>query len=226
MKMDMEARYQSILSELEPYAAQLVAVSKIQPVAKIQALYDFGHRIFGENRVQELLTKIPQLPEDVQWHLIGQLQTNKVKDIVGKCALIHGVDRLKLAKKINEESQKKDCITPILIQLKIGEEASKSGYAPEQLFAELNDGIWSKLTHIKPCGVMGMATFTDDTEQIRREFQELKSTFDTLKSDYFKDVDYFREISMGMSGDYPIALEEGATMVRIGSKLFGPRHYT
>lgn len=222
----MEKIYETIQAELAPFDASLVAVSKVQPAEKIERLYNCGQRVFGENRVQELLQKIPALPDDIQWHLIGQLQTNKVKDIIGKCAMIHAADRLKLVRKINEESAKQHVITPILIQLKIAKEESKAGYAFDDLIAELTQGVWDEFENIRPCGVMGMATFTSDRDQVRQEFTSLKRYFDEIKERFFSDQAEFREISMGMSGDYDIALEEGATLVRIGSKLFGQRNYS
>jgi pyridoxal phosphate enzyme (YggS family) len=215
--------YKQILQELAPFDASLVAVSKRQPLDKIKTLYDIGHRDFGENRVQEFLGKYDELPHDIKWHLIGHLQTNKVNSIIGKVHLIHSVDRLKLARKINEESANKDIHTPVLLQIKIAQEDSKFGYEFEELVEHLSEGHYSAFQHLDIRGVMGMATFTDNEILVRSEFKKLHQYFSELKSTYFKDHNSFHEISMGMSGDYTIALEEGATFVRIGSKLFGER---
>jgi len=214
--------YHDILHQLEPHDTTLVAVSKRQPIEKLRSLYEAGHRDFGENRVQEFLEKKPLLPTDIRWHLIGHLQTNKVKDVIGHSYLIHSVDRLKLARKLNDESDKIDCQTSILLQIKIAEETSKFGYDFDQLIAELNSNEYA-FDHLRIEGVMGMATFTEDKQQIRNEFSKLKSFFDRLKTDYFSDQEHFKHISMGMSGDYTIALDEGSTMVRIGSGIFGAR---
>ena len=215
--------YEQILQELAPFGASLVAVSKRQPLDKIKSLYDLGHRDFGENRVQEFLEKYDALPLDLKWHLIGHLQTNKVKSIIGKVHLIHSVDRLKLAQKINEESATTGIQTSILLQIKIAQEESKFGYDFLELTEHLKNGKYAAFNHLDLRGVMGMATFSDDEELVRSEFKTLHDYFIELKSTYFKDNTAFTEISMGMSGDYLMALEEGATMVRVGSKLFGAR---
>ena len=219
----MKSEYLEIHNNLLPFNAKLVAVSKRQPLDKIEDAYALGQRLFGENRVQEFLEKKDKLPEDIKWHLIGHLQTNKVKQIVGQCHLIHSLDRLKLAKVLNQESKITGVKTLVLIQIKIADEDSKFGYQFEALLQELAQGQYVGLENLVLCGVMGMATFTDDKTQIRAEFKKLKIYFDELKRRHFDANDQFREISMGMSGDYQIALEEGATIVRVGSKLFGTR---
>ena len=221
----MESEYLEVLNDLSSYDAKLVAVSKRQPLTKINRLYDLGHRTFGENRVQEFLEKHHLLPRDIDWHLIGHLQSKKVKTIIGKVGLIHSVDRLKLAQTIHQFSQESEVRSRILLQIKIAEEDSKYGYAFEQLVEELKNNTYSPLDQLDICGVMGMATFTENQDQIRQEFKLLKNHFDQLKTLFFSSNDSFSEISMGMSGDYKIALEEGATMVRVGSKLFGVRTY-
>ena len=212
-----------ILTELAPYQARLVAVSKTKPVAQILEMYNKGHKIFGENRALELADKYELLPKDIEWHFIGHLQTNKVKYIAPFVSLIHAVDRYKLLKEINKQAQKSGRIIDCLIQFHIAEEQSKFGFDLTDAGAMLNDPMLSSLENIRLCGVMGMATFTDDMQQVRREFQQLKYYFTQLKTQYFPETTHFREISMGMSGDYHIALEEGSTMVRIGTLLFGVR---
>ena len=211
---------QNILSELEPYQAKLVAVSKYRSTEAIQELYDQGQRDFGENRVQELIIKQPQFPEDMRWHIIGHLQSNKVKFIAPFVHLIHSVDSAKVLEVINEEAKKNHRIIDVLLQFKIAEEDSKYGFDTASTKELLESSSFGKLANVRVCGVMGMATFTEDQQQIKKEFQQLKGIFDELKESYFASEDSFREISMGMSGDYVLALEEGSTMVRIGSKLF------
>jgi pyridoxal phosphate enzyme (YggS family) len=214
---------QEILEEFSAKEVQLVAVSKTKPNAAIRAMYDQGQRIFGENRVQELVEKEKDLPKDIQWHQIGHLQSNKVKYIAPFVALIHAVDSLKLLKEINKQAQKNERVIDCLLQFHIAEESSKFGLDMEEASALLSGEAFQKMEHIRIVGVMGMATFTYDEAQVRTEFKQLKTIFEQLQSNYFKDKTYFKEISMGMSGDYKIAVEEGSTMVRIGSLLFGNR---
>ena len=214
---------EKILQDLSPTGAQLVAVSKTKPNEAILELYDKGQLDFGENRVQELLPKYEELPKDIRWHLIGHLQTNKVKYVVPFVHLIHSVDSYKILKEINKQSRKIDRVTDCLLQFKIAEEDTKYGLDWEEAEALLKNPAYQEMNHIRIRGVMGMATFTDDEEQVRREFRQLKGIFDRLKEKYFAGREDFREISMGMSDDYRIALEEGSTMVRIGSLLFGAR---
>ncbi len=217
------AQFDQIISETENKGAALVAVSKTKPVELIMELYEKGHRDFGENRVQELTDKQEKLPEDIRWHMIGHLQTNKVKYIAPFVHLIHSVDSFKVLKEINKQAKKVDRVISCLLQFKIAEEDTKYGFDQESAKQMLESEAFPQYQHINIVGVMGMATFTDDQAQVRSEFKKLKQIFDYLKQHYFADQDNFKEISMGMSGDYPIALEEGSTMVRIGSLIFGER---
>ncbi len=207
-----------------PEGVTLVAVSKTKPVALLQEAYDHGQRIFGENRVQELAEKYEQLPQDIEWHLIGHLQTNKVKYIAPFVSMIHAVDSMKLLKEINKQAAKHDRIIECLLQFHIAEEDSKFGMSFEEVQDLLESSEFVELRNISIVGLMGMATFTDDTEQVREEFRNLENYFQIIKSHYFKFNDGFKHISMGMSGDYPIAIEEGSTMVRVGSAIFGARN--
>lgn len=214
---------QQILKELAPTNTTLVAVSKTKPNAAIQAMYDEGQRIFGENRVQELVEKEAVLPKDIQWHQIGHLQTNKVKYIAPFVSLIHAVDSVKLLKEINKQAAKNDRVIDCLLQFHIAQESSKFGFDEAEATAMLKSEAFKKFINIRIIGVMGMATFTDDEAQVKQEFGQLKALFDTLKNTFFSSATHFKEISMGMSGDYQLAIQEGSTMVRIGSLLFGSR---
>lgn len=202
---------------------KLVAVSKTKPLEIIRKAYDAGQRIFGENRVQELESKWRSLPEDIEWHMIGHLQTNKVKYIAPFVHLIHSVDSLKLLSAVNKEAVKLGRKINILFQMKIAKEESKYGLKPEDLISIIESEEFNRMQNIQPCGLMGMATFTKDEFIIRNEFKQLKTYYVTIKNTYFRDDGKFREISMGMSNDYKIAVEEGATIVRIGSGIFGER---
>ena len=206
-----------------PEEVTLVAVSKTKPVALLQEAYDAGQRILGENKVQELVDKHEQLPEDIEWHMIGHLQSNKVKYIAPFVSLIHAVDSFKLLKEINKQAKKNGRVIECLLQFHIATEDSKFGlsFGDAQEILESNEFI--EMDNISIAGVMGMATFTSNEEQVRDEFRTLENYFNVLKSHYFKFNDSFRHISMGMSGDYAIAIEEGSTMVRIGSSIFGAR---
>jgi len=208
-----------------PQNVSLVAVSKTKPIEDIMEAYHAGHSIFGENKVQELTQKYEALPKDIKWHFIGHLQTNKVKYIVPFVSLIHSVDSFKLLKTIEKEAQKINRKVNCLLQMHIAKESTKFGLD----FTELSDILESEevknLKHVNICGLMGMATLTDDDEMIRSEFEYLKRTFDDVKNIYFPGSDTFKELSMGMSGDYQIAAEEGSTMIRIGSIIFGDRNY-
>jgi pyridoxal phosphate enzyme (YggS family) len=219
----------SILSDLTKLAkdhhATLVAVSKTHPVAAIQEVYDEGIRDFGENRVQELMDKAPLLPNDIHWHFIGHLQTNKVKYIAPFIHLIHSVDSARLAKTINQQALKNSRTIDILLQMHIAMEESKFGFSEQELMDFLEEGSWRQWNGIRIRGLMGMATFTDNQEKIRTEFKGLKDFFDRVKQIYFKNDIYFDTLSMGMSGDYHIALEEGSNMIRVGSLIFGQREY-
>lgn len=219
----MDNRISEIFNEVKDHGATLIAVSKTHPTLSIQALYDQGIRDFGENKVQELLSKARQLPSDIRWHLIGHLQTNKVRSVLPFVHLIHSVDSLRLLEEINKEAGRIGRRIPILFQVRIAQEETKFGIPEHELDWIVRQDWPNSFKHVQPCGVMGMASFTDDSEQIRSEFRTLHREFDNLKENYFKDRVEFREISMGMSSDFRIALEEGSTMVRIGSLLFGAR---
>ena len=208
-----------------PSNVTLIAVSKTKPVSDLQDAYDAGQRIFGENKALEMRDKYQELPKDIKWHFIGHLQTNKIKYIAPFVTLIHAIDSLSLLEAVNKEAAKNNRVIDCLLQFYIAQEETKFGLNIEEAEALLQSENFKKMNNINICGVMGMATFTDDTSQIRNEFKTLKNIFELLKGKYFSDNDSFKEISMGMSDDYPIAIEEGATMVRVGSKIFGARNY-
>jgi PLP dependent protein len=212
-----------ILSSL-PSHVTLVAVSKTKPVELLQEVYDAGHRDFGENKVQELVEKYEKLPKDIRWHLIGHLQTNKVKYIAEFVHLIHTVDSLKLLLEINKQAARHHRVIDCLLQFHIAEEETKFGLSYEECRDLLQSTEFAHCKHVRICGVMGMATFTENTAQIRKEFAQLKTYFQQLKSEYFAHEPSFSTVSMGMSGDYVLAVEEGSTMVRVGSSLFGTRN--
>jgi pyridoxal phosphate enzyme (YggS family) len=219
------AKQVRILKQTLPEKVKLVVVSKTQSVEKISEIYMANHKIFGENKVQELITKYELLPKDIEWHFIGHLQTNKVKSIIPFVSLIHSVDSLKLLEVINNESGKCNRVTKCLLQVKIAKEESKFGLGYSDLISLLQTGAITKMPHIRVAGLMGMATFTDDRKMIRDEFVLCKKIFDEVKKTYFTIDFKFCELSMGMSDDYEIAVEEGSTMVRIGSLIFGQRIY-
>lgn len=204
---------------------RLVAVSKFHPCEAILEAYQAGQRLFGESRVQELCEKQPLCPKDIEWHFIGHLQTNKIRQIVPFVSLIHGVDSLKLLKEINKEGEKSGKIVPCLLQIHIAQEESKFGFSFDECRNFLSGNTLKELRFIRLHGLMGMATLTGDQTQIHTEFKSLKNFFDELRKDYLMDEKSFCEISMGMSDDYKIAIEEGSTMVRIGSAIFGAREY-
>ena len=208
-----------------PENVTLIAVSKTKPVSDLQEAYDAGQRIFGENKALEMRDKHQELPKDIKWHFIGHLQTNKIKYIVPFVTLIHSIDSASLLEAVNKEAVKNNRVIDCLLQFHIAQEETKFGLDMEEAKTMIESENFKKLNNVRIVGVMGMATFTDDVNQVRNEFKTLKNIFDTLKENYFKD-DSFKEISMGMSDDYPIAIEEGATMVRVGSKIFGARNYT
>jgi pyridoxal phosphate enzyme (YggS family) len=215
---------EKIQKELLNSNTTLVAVSKTKPASAIQKMYDKGQRIFGENRVQEVVEKYETLPKDIQWHAIGHLQRNKVKYIAPFVSMIHSVDSSRLLGEINKRAIENERVINCLLQFHIAEEESKFGWQnAEEVLSFLNSKSYSEMNNIAIVGVMGMATFTDDKKQVSDEFKRLKGYFDELKSDFFTDNGAFKEISMGMSGDYQLAVEEGSTMVRIGSLLFGSR---
>lgn len=222
--MDIAKNIATIKKTL-PNSVKLVAVSKTKPNEAILEAYHSGHKIFGENKVQDLVQKHEELPKDIEWHFIGHPQTNKVKYIAPFISLIHGIDSLKLLKVINKEAEKNNRIILCLLQFHIAEESTKFGFSLEEAIEMLNSDDFKMLKNISIIGVMGMATYTDDDLQIRIEFRLLKNIFKTLKNEYFSGLKSFSEISMGMSDDYHIAIEEGSTMIRVGSKIFGERNY-
>ncbi|GAB5562944.1 MAG: YggS family pyridoxal phosphate-dependent enzyme [Winogradskyella sp.] len=207
-----------------PSHVTLVAVSKTKPVSDLMEAYNAGQRIFGENKIQEMVDKHEQMPKDIQWHMIGHVQTNKVKYMAAFVDLIHGVDSFKLLKEINKQAQKHDRVIDCLLQIKIAEEDSKFGMSAKDASTLLQSEEFSELQHIKLVGVMGMATFTENMNQVENEFNYLKSTFDKLKTDQTENC-HLQTISMGMSGDYKLAITCGSTMVRVGSSIFGSRNY-
>ncbi|MDG1331950.1 MAG: YggS family pyridoxal phosphate-dependent enzyme [Crocinitomicaceae bacterium] len=211
-----------IKSEI-PADVQLVAVSKTKPSEDIQAAYYAGQRVFGENRVQELVDKHEELPKDIEWHFIGHLQSKKVKNLAPFVSMIHAVDSMKLLREINKQALKNDRTISCLLQFHIAEEESKYGLSLEEAQEILSSNEFVELQNISIVGVMGMATFTNDHEQVRDEFRTLENYFNVLKSHFFKFNDAFEHLSMGMSGDYKIAIEEGSTMIRLGSSIFGAR---
>jgi len=223
--MSVAENIQDFLAQHVPDSVKLVAVSKTKPTADILDAYQGGYKVFGENKVQELVDKYEELPKDIEWHMIGHMQSNKVKYIAPFVHLIHGVDKFKLLKVINKEGKKNDRVVNCLLQFHIAEEETKFGLDLDEAHQMLSSDAYNELTHINIMGIMGMATFTDDEEKIRNEFKKLKSIFTNLQENYFADKQDFNQISMGMSNDYKIAIEEGATMIRIGSLLFGPRNY-
>jgi len=212
------------LKEQVPDNVRIVAVSKTRPVNEILAAYNAGHKLFGENRVQELLAKKEKLPADIEWHLIGHLQTNKVKAIITNINLIHSVDSFKLISVINKEAVKAGSKVNCLLQFHIAREETKSGFSFEEAERMLNTSEFRTLNNVIIAGVMGMATFTDDMNIVRNEFRTLRKYFNILRDRYFKDNPQFTEISMGMSGDFRIAIEEGSTIIRIGTLIFGERN--
>lgn len=215
--------YHTLVSELNARKVTLVAVSKTHPPERILDLYRQGHRVFGENKVQEMMAKYEVLPKDIEWHLIGHLQTNKVKFIAPFVRMIHSVDTLRLLQEINKQALKCDRIIDCLLQFHIAEEETKFGLDEQEARSLLESPEYRAMTSVRLCGVMGMASFTEDIALVRSEFRHLSGIFQHLKADYFADAPWFREISMGMSGDWSVAVEEGSTMVRIGSLLFGNR---
>lgn len=202
-----------------PVGVKLVAVSKFQPIVLLQEAYAAGQRLFGENRPQELDRKIPCMPSDVAWHFIGHLQTNKVPLVVGRACLIHSIDSLRLLQAVEEQASRLNIVQPVLLQLHIAREETKQGFSYEQACQALD----TPHPHLRVTGLMGMATLTADTACVRKEFAFLRTCFEQMKAQYFPQDPDFCEVSMGMSGDYRIAVEQGSTMVRIGSAIFPPR---
>lgn len=219
--MSIATNLQSIKSSLAENVT-LVAVSKTKPIADLMEAYDAGQRIFGENKIQEMAEKWERMPKDIQWHMIGHVQTNKVKFMAQFVSLIHGVDSLKLLQEINKQALKNNRIIDCLLQIHIAEEETKFGLDEKELASLLSSNEFQQMKNIRITGLMGMATFTDNQNQIRKEFLHLKSIFDQLKKLQTANCE-LQTISMGMSGDYQIAIECGSTMVRIGSSIFGNR---
>lgn len=213
-----------IMSDL-PEGVKLVAVSKFHPNEYIEEAYQEGQRIFGESREQELAKKVVSLPKDIQWHFIGHLQTNKVKNIVPYISMIEAVDSLKLLKEINKQAEKYERVIDVLLELHLAKEETKSGFDLDECRTLLDGGEWRELSYVRICGLMMMASFVDDENQIRSEMMQASDFFDEVKDKYFHDAPQFRERSWGMSHDYKIAIECHSTMVRIGTNIFGPRVY-
>lgn len=217
----------SVLQDITKLAkeknAVLVAISKTKPVEEIREVYDAGQRAFGENKVQELVQKYEELPKDIEWHMVGNLQSNKVKYIAPFIHLIHSVDSLKLAIEINKQAAKNGRVIDVLLEIHIAAETNKSGFSEEELIDHLDIKAFDSLKNIRIVGLMGMATNTKSQVLIKNEFSGLKSFFNEIRETYFKQNPGFRILSMGMSGDYLIALEEGSNMIRVGSAIFGER---
>lgn len=208
-----------------PQEVCLVAISKYHPVEYLQAAYEEGQRVFGESHEQELRQKVEVLPNDIQWHFIGHLQTNKVKYIAPYVSMIEAVDSLKLLKEIEKQGAKNNRVIDVLLELHIAEEETKYGLTLDACRQLLEEGEWRNMTHVRICGLMMMASYVEDEAQIRQEFRTAHNFFDEVKQRYFADSPYFAQRSWGMSHDYPIAVEEGSTMVRVGTAIFGPRVY-
>ena len=221
--MSITANISAIKKEIGTSNVKLIAVSKTKPVESILEAYEAGHRLFGENMVQELVEKHEKLPKDIEWHLIGHLQTNKVKYIAPFINLIHSVDSLKLIQEINKQALKHDRIIDCLLQLEIADEETKFGMDMAEAIEFLRSKEFQELKNVRICGVMGIATFTDNPNMTAEEFYELKTFFNGLKDTFFRKDPAFKEISMGMSGDYHLAIEKGSTLIRLGSTIFGGR---
>ncbi len=222
--MSISSTINAIKSEL-PVGTELVAVSKYHPAEAIQEAYDAGQRIFGESHVQELELKHEALPKDIEWHFIGHLQTNKVKYMAPYVSLIHAVDSLKLMQEIEKQAGKNDRVIRILLQLHVAQEETKFGLTCEEAWQLLEEGLWKEMHHVEIAGVMCMASNVDDESQIANEFEQAHTFFLKAKETFFADMPSFKECSMGMSDDYPIAIKHGSTLVRVGSKIFGQRVY-
>jgi hypothetical protein len=221
--MDIKANLQAVKKSFLNPDCKLIAVSKTKPIEALKEAYDAGIRDFGENKVQEIQWKQLEMPEDTRWHMIGHLQSNKVKYIAPFIHLIHGVDSFKLLKEISKQGKKADRVISVLLQIHIAEEETKFGFDRAELNEMIADADFSALSHVKIVGLMGMATFTENQDQVHKEFRGLKGLFEELKSTVLPAFVQLEEVSMGMSGDYQIAQEEGSTMVRIGSSIFGAR---
>ncbi|MBQ2128313.1 MAG: YggS family pyridoxal phosphate-dependent enzyme [Prevotella sp.] len=224
MDYDVKTNLHSVLNDL-PQGVRLVAISKYHPNEYIEAAYQEGQRIFGESHEQELRAKSQSLPSDIEWHFIGHLQTNKVKYIAPYISMIEAVDSLKLLKEIDRQAERNNRVINVLLELHIAEEETKYGLTLDACRELLAAGEWRQMEHVRICGLMMMASYVEDQEQIRSEFLTAKHFFDEVKAQYFADAPYFYERSWGMSHDYPLAIECGSTMVRVGTKIFGPRVY-
>ena len=222
--MNLSEKINNIQKTL-PAGVRLVAVSKYHPASLIQEAYDAGQRIFGESHVQELVAKHDALPKDIEWHFIGHLQTNKVKYIAPFVSLIHAVDSERLLIEIDKQAKRSGRTIPVLLQVHVAKETTKFGFTPDELLNFMENGDWRQYTNISFSGIMCMATNTDDEALIASEFEQAKTLFHRIKEKYFSDSDTFNECSWGMSGDYPIAIEHGSTLIRIGSMIFGERTY-
>ncbi|MGD1891442.1 MAG: YggS family pyridoxal phosphate-dependent enzyme [Cyclobacteriaceae bacterium] len=224
--MDIAENIDQLQQELAPSGCKLIAVSKTKPISTLMEAYEAGVRDFGENKVQEMVSKYEQMPKDIRWHMVGHLQRNKVKYIAPFVHLIHSVDSIRLLEEINKQGAKNNRTISCLLQAHIAEEESKFGFSDEEIFQLIRDETIQHLKYVKIVGVMGMASFTPNDTQVHQEFEHLKLLFEALKhNDDLPDQIRMEEISMGMSGDYRIAIEEGSTMVRIGTTIFGERNY-
>lgn len=221
--VDVRANIERVLSEM-PDGVRLVAVSKFHPVEKLMAAYEAGQRRFGESRVQELLAKEPQMPADVEWHFIGHLQTNKVKQLVGKTSLIESIDSERLLDMVDQESRKAGVTTRVLMQVHVAREETKFGFLPEELLDYFRARKFENLTNTHICGVMGMASNTDDEQRVSEDFAAIAKVYGDIL-ELCPDLRGFDTLSMGMSGDWPLAVEQGSNMVRIGTAIFGEREY-
>lgn len=210
---------------LLPEGVNLVAVSKFHPVEELAEAYDAGQRLFGENRAQELVAKAPELPKDIRWHFIGHLQKNKVRAIMPHVSVIESVDSVNLLQLIEKEAARIDRTVEVLLQLHVAQEDTKSGFSVEEVLQAADEGMLTCYPHVRVCGVMAMASLTDDMEQVGREFDLVRRTYLTLKDGCFDESEDFNHLSMGMSDDWPVAVKYGATLVRIGTAIFGPRRY-
>ena len=222
--MSIAANLKHLWAEL-PEGVQLVAVSKFHPNEAIEEAYRAGQRILEEKKVQEMSAKYISLPKDIQWHFIGHLQTNKIKYIIPYVTLIHGVDSYRLLSEINKYAVKADRVVKCLLQIHIAQEETKFGFNYDECQTMLSQGTWKELSNVQICGLMSMASNIDNVDQIKKEFSQLHDFFLKVKQEYFSDFEYFTELSIGMSDDYKLAIEEGSTLVRIGSRIFGERYY-
>jgi len=221
---DIKARIEDFNKQL-PSGTRLVAVSKFHPVEQLQEAYDAGQRRFGESRAQEFVVKAPQLPQDICWHFIGHLQKNKVRAILPYVNVIESVHSIELLRLIEKEAARIDRTVDVLLQLHVAQEETKSGFSVEEVLQAADEGLLTCYPHVRVCGVMAMASLTDDMEQVGREFDLVRRTYLTLKDGCFDESEDFNHLSMGMSDDWPVAVKYGATLVRIGTAIFGPRRY-